>query len=385
MAERSAIVVGGGIGGLATALALSRSGWAVSVFEQAQAFEPVGAGLTLAPNAVRAMESLGLGEQLRSRGAACGTAGIRRASGRWLMRLRTEDLVERFGSSLYALHRADLHGMLLDALDGVALHTGHQVTGVATDGDRARVELNAGGSTATADLADGAESRLRSVLYGDHRGPTHAGYVCWRGVVPADTAEQLALRGVITETWGRGRRFGIISLADGQVYWFACQYAPEGAFPDEKLGDVAARFDGWHSPIPQLLAATPASAMIRNDSYYIRMPLPSFVRGRVVMLGDAAHAVTPDIGQGACLAIEDATVLGTEISENGEVDVGLAAYDRTRRPRTQRMARISGQAARMLQGRGPVSAGVRDLVMRLSPARVFLRAAAPAFRWTPPR
>jgi 2-polyprenyl-6-methoxyphenol hydroxylase-like FAD-dependent oxidoreductase len=384
MAGRSAIVVGGGIGGLAAAGALARYGWRVTLFEQASEFGPVGAGVGLAPNAVRAMEMLGLGGQLRSRGMVSGL-GIRTASGRWLTELPAQRLLERFGAPMFALHRADLHRMLLDAADGVTLSTGHRAASLTREGS---VSLDGpdGPVTATADLvvaADGVHSRLRSTLYPRHPGARFAGYVCWRGVVPAETARQLPIGPTLTETWGRGKRFGVAPLGDGQVYWFACAAGPEGSFREDGLDEVAARFRGWHEPIPQLLAATDPAALIRSDIYYVHSRLPSFVQGRVALLGDAAHAVTPDIGQGACLAIEDAAVLATIMRSEADIPGVIHAYDRARRPRTERMARASGVAARVLQARSRVGAGLRDQVAAILPGSIYLRGVASAFSWHP--
>jgi 2-polyprenyl-6-methoxyphenol hydroxylase-like FAD-dependent oxidoreductase len=290
-------------------------------------FGPVGAGVGLAPNAVRALDRLGLGGQLRTRGMVSGL-GIRTASGRWLTELPAQQLLERFGAPMFALHRADLHRMLLDALDGVTLRTGHRAESLTGDGS---VSLDGpdGPVTATADLviaADGVHSRLRSTLYPRHPGARYAGYVCWRGVVPAETARRRPIGPILTETWGRGMRFGVAPLGDGQVYWFACVAGPEGSFREDGLDELAARFRGWHQPIPRLLTATDPAALIRSDIYYAHSRLPSYAHGRVALLGDAAHAVTPDIGQGACLAIEDARA-GVDLrAGTGVAAVGSAGH-----------------------------------------------------------
>lgn len=383
MTTRTAIVVGGGIGGLATARALLRQGWTVTVLEQASAFGAVGAGIVLAPNAVRAMEWLGLGEQLRARSTAHGAAGIRAASGRWLLRTRVEDLQRRFGAPASALHRADLHQLLLDACTGATLRTGHQVTSVSHGQDAATVRFDGpdGPSTATAEIvvaADGVHSRSRATLFPDHPGPTYAGYRTWRGLLPGQAAT------AITETWGRGRRFGIAPLADGQVYWYATASQPSGSPAEDGLADLAAAYRGWHAPIPQVLAATPPQALLRHDIYHLQTPLHRFVAGRVALLGDAAHALTPDLGQGACLALEDAVTLAVAIGGQADVAAALAAYDQARRPRTQRLVRASWTAGRIAQWRNPLAAGLRDTLARLLPPGAYLRSMTDTLGWTPP-
>jgi 2-polyprenyl-6-methoxyphenol hydroxylase-like FAD-dependent oxidoreductase len=386
--ERSAVVVGAGIGGLAAAGALARTGWTVTVFEKATVLREVGAGLSMAPNAARAMDWLGLGERMRAKAQGQGI-GVKTRSGNWLVRLAAADLTARFGNPMYAMHRADLHQMLLENAASCPVHTGHRAITTGTGPDRAWVsfESTAGSSTATADLvviADGVHSRLRSTLYPSHPGATYAGYLCWRGIAPAGFTGRLADPPVWTDSWGRGVRFGSAPLSDGRVFWYGSVAGAEGAFAEDSLADVAARFRHWHAPIPDLIASSRPDALLRNDIYYLKHPLPSFTHGRTVLLGDAAHAVTPDIGQGACLAIEDAVVLAAMTAEHSDLDVALAAYDRARRPRTQKLARISGRSAQVQQASNPISAGLRDLMIRLMPPKAYLNAADDALAWSPP-
>ncbi|RSM87478.1 FAD-dependent oxidoreductase [Kibdelosporangium aridum] len=371
---RVAIVTGGGIGGLAATIGLLRSGWQVTVFERAPEFRPVGAGLTLAPNAVRALDWLGLGDRLRAAGTAQGGAGLRTSSGRWLMRAHLAEFEARFGVPGFALHRSDVHQMLLEATAGAKLARGHEVTSVRSRPDAAAVtyESPSGPVTATADLvvvADGLHSRLRTDLFPDHPGPRYAGYVTWRNVVPAEA--DVRVETGLTESWGRGKRFGVVPLPDGRVYWFAGVSLPEGARRDAELADLARQFDGWHAPIPELLGASPPETLLRHDIYSVETPLPRYVTGRVVLLGDAAHAVTPDLGQGACQALEDAVTLAGLTADAPDLDAALADYDRIRRPRTQRLVRVSALAGRVGQCHNPFLAAGRNVLARVIPTRVL--------------
>lgn len=385
---RTAIVIGGGIGGLSAARALEQTGWEVTVYDQAPAFRPVGAGIGIAPNAVKALRWLGLAGRLGERGVRQAGMAIRLTSGRRVAHLPAAGIEARFGDPFLALHRADLHRILLDSHDHVVLRTEHRATGVDTGTESASVTFDtpSGPHTATADLvvaADGVHSRLRDALFPGHPGASYAGYTVWRGIVAAGDAARIGVDRVLTETWGRAARFGVAAINDGRVYWFGCASLPEGTRLRHGLGEVARRFDRWHAPIPQLLAATDPDSLLQHDVHYLRTPLPAFVRGRVVLLGDAAHAVTPDIGQGACLAIEDAVVLAAAL-EHGDADEALTAYDRTRRPRTQRLVRASGRLARILQIGDPAAARLRDALVRALPAPLLVRFAAGAFAWTPP-
>ncbi|MGX7826234.1 FAD-dependent monooxygenase [Actinokineospora sp. 24-640] len=386
MEQRTAVVIGGGIGGLAAACGLSRAGWDTVVCERAPAPREVGAGLSVAPNAVRALDWLGLAAPLRAAAQPQGI-GVKSRAGRWMVRLRESDLVGRYGAPMYAMHRGDLHRMLLDAVGFDRVRTGYRAVAVeqADGGAVVRFETKDGPREVRADLvvaADGVHSRTRAALFPAHTGATYAGYVCWRGIAPAGAVVPDGAP-MWTDTWGRGVRFGAAPLTGGQVFWYASAGGPEGSMAEVTLADIAARFGAWHSPIADLLAASDPKALLRNDIYYVRDPLPRFTHGRVALLGDAAHAVTPDIGQGACLAVEDAVVLAQCVSAHYDVADALRAYDTARRPRTQRLATLSGRSARVQQAANPVAATLRDLAVRLTPTRAYLEAGAEALGWRP--
>ncbi|MFS8100239.1 FAD-dependent monooxygenase [Lentzea alba] len=342
-----AIVVGGGIGGLAAAVSLRRVGWEVVVYERSESFGEVGAGLGVMPNALRALEWMGVAEEARKLGTPRVSGGVKASDGRWLAHLP-----EVGQEKIVAMHRADLHGVLLRALPSEILFNNVQVTSVE--------ELDADLVVA----ADGINSRLRAELLPDAPGPVYAGATAWRGVAPGP--HDLP----ITQTLGPGGEAGVLPLGDGRVCWYVSVVAP----PSADL-DPVELFADWHDPIPSLIASSPE--IIRHDIYQLP-PLPTFVSGRVALLGDAAHAMVPYLGQGACMALEDAVTLAS-------VDGDLLRYDALRRPRTQAVWRSSRMAGKFgIEVRSPIALALRNFVFRALPKSTAVRGMTRFSSWQVP-
>ncbi|MFD6158362.1 FAD-dependent monooxygenase [Nocardia sp. NPDC060256] len=362
-----AIIVGGGIGGLATAIALLRRGWEVEVLERAAEIAEVGAGISLWSNALRALDALGLGDQVRSHAVEAGSSGIRDHKGRWISRVDTEAIRSRFGSPI-VMHRADLLDVLRAALPAATLRTGISVTEARTDGT---VTHSAG--TSTGDLvvgADGVRSVVRRVVSGDIA-PRYSGYTAWRLVVtPAEPITGLG------ETWGRGERFGYTPLSGGRVYCFAAANMPADT-TGGGLAELRRRFGTWHDPIPSLLAFAEESAVLKHDLYDLPA-LKTYVADRIALVGDAAHAMTPNLGQGACQALEDAVVLARVATD----DADLNRYDQERRPRTQMLVTRSRRIGTIAQLSSPPIVALRNAALRLIPASAQANSLAPVLDWT---
>jgi 2-polyprenyl-6-methoxyphenol hydroxylase-like FAD-dependent oxidoreductase len=386
-------VVGAGIGGLAAAIGLQRVGVDVTVFERYERPTVGGSGLSLFGNGLAAMQVLGLSAPARQIGAVPGAFGVdtpagqRRPDGRWLARVPAAAK-----KTVAVVHRADLHRILIDALAPGTVRTGQPVDGVSADG---RSVLLSGGNTETFDVvvaADGIRSRVRRE-WPDDPGVRYAGYRAWRGV----TGRAVEVSTGSGETIGRGLRFGIAPLVDGRVYWFAVVSQPIDEPAEDGPQPVLERFAGWHRPIEELINATPPEDIHALPIEELAGRLPSFRRGRCVLLGDAAHAMTPNLGQGGNQAMEDAATLAALLAgaadagaadagaeDEAGIDAALAEYDRLRRPRTQRIAHGAGLLGRVLQARGPIVSRLRDTALRLTPAGVTARSVLAVQRWQPP-
>ncbi len=330
---KRAIIIGGGVGGLCTAIALRRIGLEATVYERADMLGDVGAGLVVAANAIRALRRLGLADEAIAAGSKIKLAQIRTSAGAALSATDMSQYETRFGAPSIAIHRAALHKVLLDALPAGTVRLGARCTRVEQDpaGVTAHFE---DGTTDRAEMligADGLRSIIRQQLF-PQVPLRYSGYTAWRGAVTS--RDEVAL-GITSETWGRGQRFGIVRMGAEKIYWFATANTPPGVTypPDEQKSWLLKIFGGWHHPIGPLLEATPANVILHNDISDFA-PLSQWSVSRITLLGDAAHATTPNLGQGACMAIESADVLAQCVSQTGDITAAFKAYESRRRPRT---------------------------------------------------
>jgi 2-polyprenyl-6-methoxyphenol hydroxylase-like FAD-dependent oxidoreductase len=366
------LVVGGGIAGLMVASSLRNRGVDCELVERAERWAPVGAGIVLSVNAMAVLRGIGLDETLVSAGQILGHGAITDARGNDLGASDFGALQTKFGPTV-AIHRAALHEALLAAAGTTPISLDTSVDHVESDSTGARVRFT-DGREERYDLvvgADGLRSQVRSLVFGE-RAIVYSGYTCWRFVVPSPS-DHVYMR----EMWGRGQRFGIVPIGGGRVYCFAVANAPAGQ-PDPSPGRLERfreRFSGFGGDVPAILGAlTRDEELIHNDLEEVADG--SWVSGRVVLVGDAAHAMTPNMGQGAAMALEDAAVLVESLTNHATVDRALVEYESRRKPRVRWVQNQSRRIGRLGQLEwGPLCA-LRDAVLKLVPDR----AAADALR-----
>ena len=371
MAQQRFLVVGAGIAGLATAVALQRRGHDVAVIES-RSDDSAGAGISIWPNALAALDQMGLGDAVRQAGGRVTAGALRWHDGTWLRRPSRERIVEVLGEPLVVIRRSALNEVLAAALAHGTLQIGLTVTGVEPTPDGVHVRLSDTTTRTAAAVigADGTHSVVARYLNGPLRN-RYAGYTAWRGI--ADATIDPALAG---ETFGAGRECGHVPLGPDHTYWFATERAPEGASaPQGELEHLKERFGSWAEPMPGLLAATDPALLLRND-LYDRQQARVWSRGPVVVVGDAAHPMRPHLGQGGCQGLEDAAILADLVDQSPDPATAFARFAAVRKPRVRALVRESATIGRIVNLRPALlsAAAVRATV--LVPESVLTRHLA---------
>ncbi len=353
-------IIGGGIGGLAAASALQRQGIQVTVFERNPELREIGAGLTLWANGVQVLRHLGLANTLAAVSAPLTRFECWSWRGKRLGSMRLDTIERLVGAPSIGIHRADLLRLLAGEVSQGSIHLNAYCVGFRPE-QGTIISHFANEQQQQTDLlvgADGLHSVIREQLLGKEP-PRYSGYTCWRGVAVFE--DQHVSPGISSETWGRGRRFGMLPIGNGRVFWYATHNCPAGE--QDRAGERKSRlsrlFGGWREPIGRLINATDEEAILRND-IFDRRPVRHWGSGRVTLLGDAAHPPTPNLGQGACQALEDALVLAGCLAEQHEPVAALRAYEARRMKRSAAIIEQSYLFGKIGQWEHPLLCSLRD-------------------------
>ncbi|WP_183100546.1 FAD-dependent monooxygenase [Nocardioides pelophilus] len=373
--ERPFVIAGAGIAGLALAAGLQRTETATPylLLEERPELGSTGGAITLWPNAMVALDEIGVGDDVRRAGRPLGAGSIRARRGTLLRSLDLEQSATALGGPLVALRRGDLIEILHARIkaDSVVLATA--VRGYAHDRDGVRA-LTDGDPVAAAALvgADGYRSEIARAL---HPGlpERYAGYPAWRGIADVGGLEPV-------QVWGGRQEFGVVPLSDTASYWFATVREPAGGSVHDEVAHLRTAFSGWPDPVQQVLAATDPSAVSRNDVMDRAVPR-RWTDGRVVVIGDAAHAMRPHLGQGGCQALIDAAVLARLLRQTDSPAAAFTAFESLRRGPARRVVGLSRTAGRVVEapaGLHRVASLVPEALMLRSLARI---GGTSAFPW----
>lgn len=332
-----ALIIGAGMGGLCAAAALKKAGMDCEVFEAVADIKPVGAAISVWPNGVKCMRSLGMGDILDLSGGPMHEMAYQDGrQGDTLTRFSLQPLVDQVGERPCPVARAELQGQMLDHWGRDRVQFGKRVCQVEERGSSVWATFT-DGTVAQGDLliaADGTHSAVRPYVLGHTPARRYAGYVNWNGLVTID--ERIAPARQWTTFVGEGKRVSLMPVANGRFYFFFDVPLPAGLAEDRHSAgqDLRRYFDGWCAPVQRLIAQLEPDAINRIEIHDMD-PLERLVRGRVALLGDAGHSTTPDIGQGGCAAMEDAVVLGQALAGPHPIETALRQYQQQRLDRVR--------------------------------------------------
>ncbi len=380
------VVVGAGIAGLATAVALQRRHHRVTILEE-RVDTSSGTAISIWPNALAALDEIGLGDAVRASGGRVTAGAMRWSNGSWLRRPSPERIVKALGEPLVVVRRSVLMKLLADALEEDTVETGLAATELVVTATGVRVTTSDGATRDAAAVigADGIGSVVARHLNGTQR-HRYTGYTAWRGIAtyPLDP-------GLAGETLGAGTEFGHVPIGPDETYWFGTERRREGtASPGGELPYLRAKYGAWAPPIPALLRATDPTDVLRTD-LYDRDPARQWARGPVVVVGDAAHPMRPHLGQGGCQGLEDAATLAHCVGDDdADLPAAFARFAELRKPRTSALVRESRLLGRLLNARPALLGAAAVRASSLVPEALLTRhlasvAGRPAFVMDRPR
>ena len=336
MQDLKAVVIGAGIGGLTTGIALKQLGYEVEIYDRVSELRPAGAGISLWSNGVKVLNQLGLGKEMAAIGGQMNRMEYRSHKDESLTNIHLEPLFEKVGQRPYPVARTDLQKMLLTAFGEDEVHLNMKCVEVSQTEKDATATFE-DGSTATGDLvigADGIHSITRAYVLGKPIDLRYAGYVNWNGLVPADPLLCDADNWVLYV--GESKRASMMPVGGDRFYFFfgvPMEKAGEPA-PEDRRQELAAHFADWPAAVQSLIKALDPTQTNRIEICDIDPPA-QLVKGRIAVLGDSAHATTPTLGQGGCQAMEDALMLSRcLVTTNISVEDALLRYEKARKSRT---------------------------------------------------
>lgn len=369
-------IIGAGIGGLTTAISLQQKGFDVCIFEQSQELKPVGAGIILANNAMQVYEKLGLKKAIEAKGTPIRSMNITDAKLSPLSKIDLSYFEKKHKVKTIVIHRGHLQKILLDQLNSIKIHLGHHLHSVRSQKEGYALQFE-NGTVYTASIligADGLNSKVRNLLFTDHK-IRKANQICWRGITQFELAQNYKQE--LNEAWGGSERFGFVPVDKNKVYWYALK-SFEKDINEFSVNKIASYFSTYHPLIKSLINSTPKTQINTAEIADLK-PNSFWYQDKVCLIGDAAHATTPNMGQGACQAIEDAYVLAACL-QKFKIDKAFQKYQKIRLPKAHKIVKSSWYLGKIAHLSNPIWIAIRNKIMKTTPDSIQRKQSEQIFK-----
>ncbi len=370
------LIAGAGIGGLTLGAALSKAGHSFTIFDQQHGPTALGAGIAMAPNAMNALSTLDLADSVRQSGEVIRTTRLLSDKGRSLLtEIDLGFLEHQYGCLPVAIHRKALLTALLARAGESNVKYGYRLIGTDQSQTSITAQFENGEQAAGSALigADGIHSQVAHSVVGQ-QALNYQGFVAWRAIAP--NRDRLVARGTTTQIWGPGTVFGVAPVNEESIYWYGTCMAPADFAAAATREDALQHFADWAGPVPEIISSTPVESILCH-AIYDHDTLSTWCKGRIALLGDAAHAMPPNLGQGGAQAIIDAVSLANHIDQNTDLQAAFAAYERDRLQSANSMVEKSRRAARTDHLRNPLFSFGRDMLIKLTPTFLLEKLLRP--------
>lgn len=368
MTNKHFTIVGAGIAGLCLAKAFEEHNISYTLYERDAEVRGIGAGFGLASNAMKAFEILGYADQIIPLGHMLEDFEIQDWKEKTILKADTNRLRKNYNTDNFAIHRADLHHYLFQSINKMNVKTGTKIVDIQQNFEKVVLYFENGSTSETDYLiaCDGINSVIRQKLLKKST-PQYAGYICWRGVIKDENYSSKKS----IETWGPNGRFGLTPLVNNQIYWYACKNTPLNSdIYQWDLTAIKKNFSEYSGLIRSTLQKTKQEDLITTPIMDLK-PLENFSYNRILLIGDSAHATTPNMGQGACMAIEDVCVLMDEIQKNADnIILAFERYNHRRLKRTNYIIQTSRLAGKVAQVENKFLSGIRNFAFRKLPTSI---------------
>lgn len=357
-------IIGAGIGGLTTAIALEQKGIKTRIFEQAEQIKPVGAGIILANNAMQVYKKLGIRKIIEENGNTISSVNITTPNLKPLSKMDLTYFEQKNNTKNIAIHRGKLQQILIDQLKVTKIELNHKLTSLDKNTTAYSLKFENGNQIESSIIlgADGLNSMVRKNIL-PNNSIRKANQICWRGVTKYGLP--VKYRNELNEAWGKDERFGFVQIAENKVYWYALKLFKKNK-NEFSINHLEQYFSEYHSVVKEIIKST-KKEQINTAEILDLKPTNIWHKERVCLIGDSAHATTPNLGQGACQAIEDAFVL-SQCIDKYEITEAFTAYQKLRLPKAHQVCKTSWLLGKMAHLKNPILIVLRNQLLRLTPA-----------------